>query len=178
MKVGTLYLVNSKWQGYNPWPKKISTSQANHPADMVVSPVHSIKATVTGKHQDISDGSSRTVSDSNCPPQHTHHIPAAHIFPPTHNLLLFLWAPEPSLNLQQFLTTQSHSRQLHSPSVSFLTQPKHSPLHFLLCNNTLPHSTWSHPPLHPRGPNSQHRLSQPQQQFKTPSFYLLRFQGL
>ena len=45
---------------------------------------------------DVSDGSSRTVSDSIS----THLPTLTHIFPPTHNLLLFLWAPLPCLNLQ------------------------------------------------------------------------------
>lgn len=78
MKGGTLYLANSKWQGYNPRPKKMSTSQAKHPADLVVSPVHSIEATVTGKHQTFLMEALEQFLTQPPPPRPNTHITSQH----------------------------------------------------------------------------------------------------
>lgn len=88
MKGGTLYLVNSKWQGHNPRPKKMSTSQAKRPADLVVSAVHSIEATVTGKHQTFLM-EALEVSDSSSPRPNTHITSQHHTFSLLHTICCF-----------------------------------------------------------------------------------------
>ena len=123
MKGGTLYLVNSKWEGCNTRPKEMSMSQVKHPSSGSLSCSQCRGNSHCGT-PDISDGSSRTVSDSNYPPHTQTQTPTPHIFPPTHNLLLFLWAPQPSLNLQKFLTTLSYIPWLPSPSANVV--PNHS----------------------------------------------------
>lgn len=166
MKGGTLYLANTKWQGRNPRPKKMSTSQGKHPTSGRLSRLQCRGKSHCGT-PDISHGSSRTVSDSNYPP-YTHRNTT--YCPSYTQSVAFLVSSSPSLNLQSFLTTLSHSSRLHSPSANFLTQPEHSSSPLPITQYS-PTALGAPAPLHP--PQSPHHLAQPLLQFKPPpSFHL------
>lgn len=120
---GTLYLTNSKWQGCNPRLKEVSTSQMKRPTSgSLASPVHSVKARVTGT-PDISDGISRILFAQT--PTPNPHANNTH-FPSYTQYVAFLVG---SLALSQSLSVSNYFElypPLHSPSANFLIQPNHS----------------------------------------------------
>lgn len=109
---------NAKWQELDLRSKEMSASQVKHPTS---GSVLSAEATVTMEHQTfLMEALEQFLTQT--PPT---HVTPPRISPPTHNLSLFLRAPQTSIfDHCSLLTDLSSSARLCSPSATFLTPPE------------------------------------------------------